>query len=84
MPIDIAVAKEQLVRIDSALDSPHLLIGGLAVEQYYKGRDSKDIDLVCDFKTAKFLLKLYPTNDWHIEDRKSFAGAESPRTLRAG
>jgi hypothetical protein len=69
MPIDIAVAKESLEIINNALPTPHLLIGGLAVEQYYKGRDSQDIDLVCDYQTTKALLRRFPTNVWQIEDR---------------
>lgn len=73
MPIDIAVAKESLKNINEALDTPHMLIGGLAVEQYYKGRDSQDIDLVCDHKTAKALLRLFPNNDWDIEDHNDDA-----------
>jgi hypothetical protein len=68
MPIDIAIAKEYLTKIDEELESPHLLIGGLAVEQYYKGRDSKDIDLVCDHSTAKSLLSIFPSGEWDIID----------------
>lgn len=73
MPIDIAVAKESLQKIDQALNTPHILIGGLAVEQFYKGRDSQDIDLVCDHKTSKALLRLFPNNDWDIEDNNDDA-----------
>jgi hypothetical protein len=40
------VAKTILAKIDQKLTSPHLLIGGLAVQQYYLARGSKDIDLV--------------------------------------
>ena len=68
-PIKIAIAKDELKRINDALDTPHLLIGGLAVERYHKGRDSQDIDLVCSYETAKKLLRLYPSNNWYIEDR---------------
>jgi hypothetical protein len=71
MPIAIATAKEQLVRINEILHEPHLLIGGLAVEHYYKGRHSQDIDLVCDSKTARELLRLYPSSEWSIEERNN-------------
>ncbi|KYG02370.1 hypothetical protein BE21_55025 [Sorangium cellulosum] len=70
-PIDRAIAKTQLERINEALQEPHLLIGGLAVQQYHTARDSKDIDLVCDFETARSLLdELYPSIDWDVRDEK--------------
>lgn len=69
-PIDRAIAKEEIERINDALTAPHLLIGGLAVQQYCVARDSKDIDLVCDFNTARSILdSLYPLNDWKIENK---------------
>ena len=43
-PIERAVAKKELERIDAVLTRPHLLIGGLAVQQYYSARISQDID----------------------------------------
>jgi nucleoside 2-deoxyribosyltransferase len=70
-PIDRAIAKEELERINEVLDAPHLLIGGLAVQQYYSARLSKDIDLVCDFETAQRILdKLYPSRDWMVQDKR--------------
>ncbi|MEM1184775.1 MAG: isochorismatase family protein [Planctomycetota bacterium] len=67
--IDIAVAKDELRRINEALHEPRLLIGGLAVNQYVPSRISKDIDLVCEFGEAIELIgRLYPAVDWNIED----------------
>lgn len=48
------------------------MIGGLAVQQYYPARMSKDIDLVCGFETAQLLLDtLYPSRDWKIIDKQN-------------
>ena len=70
-PIDIAIAKEELKRINEVSETDLLLIGGLAVQQYCPARDSKDIDLVCSFDLAlKILINLYPTNDWKIHEPK--------------
>ena len=70
--IERAVAKKELERIDAVLVGPHLLIGGLAVQQYYSARISHDIDLVCDFEVAQTILrKLYPSKDWKVEDSKN-------------
>lgn len=44
--IGIKDAKDELVRINSVLTKPHILIGGLAVNQYDLARISTDIDLV--------------------------------------
>src|SRR5258708_37073571 len=64
MPVSInAISAGELIRINGTLQEPHLLIGGLAVEQYCKGRDSKDIDLVCSHDVALSLLKLYKRNE---------------------
>ena len=69
-PIAIKTAKDELARINGALKSPHLLIGGLAVQQYHTTRVSKDIDLICDFEPVQELLEsLYPSKDWNIEDK---------------
>lgn len=63
-------AKQELVRINKELESPHILIGGLAVQKYCVFRDSRDIDLICDFPTSLELIKkLYPTGDWKVEDQ---------------
>ncbi|MDJ0617778.1 MAG: tetratricopeptide repeat protein [Calothrix sp. MO_192.B10] len=68
-PIDIEIAKHELVRINEKLSQPHLLIGGLAVQRYVVTRDSKDIDLVCEHPIIISLLKeLYPLHDWKIEE----------------
>jgi hypothetical protein len=67
--IPLAVARDELMRIDASLDSPQLLIGGLAVQQYYPNRDSADIDLVCSNATARELIdKLYDTADFEIQN----------------
>lgn len=69
MGIARANAKEELVRLNSVLNSPCLLIGGLAVQQYVISRISKDIDLICDFNTVQRILEeLYPTKDWVTKD----------------
>jgi len=65
--IDRAVAKDELKRIDGLLDSPVVLIGGLAVQQYQDSRNSRDIDLVCDSDTVIRLIgDLYPSRDWEV------------------
>ncbi len=71
-PIERAIAKQELERINSVLREPHLLIGGLAVQQYYSARMSQDIDLVCGFELAQRILQaLYPTKDWKVVDSKN-------------
>jgi nicotinamidase/pyrazinamidase len=68
-PIDLEVAKSQVARINAALDKPHLLIGGLAVNRYVPIRNSKDIDLVCEYGVAQRLVKtLYPSDTWTVEE----------------
>ena len=67
--IAIAEAKLQLKRISDYLDSPLLLIGGLAIQQYAPTRDSQDIDLVCEFDIARGLVDvLFPRNEWTVVD----------------
>ncbi|MGK7897335.1 MAG: hypothetical protein AB4372_27875 [Xenococcus sp. (in: cyanobacteria)] len=62
-------AKKQIERINQELESPHILIGGLAVGKYCPGRNSQDIDLVCSFETSiKLIDKLYPMKDWKVEE----------------
>ena len=64
-----AEAKQEILRIDNHLESRHYLIGGLAVNQYFPPRGSDDIDLICDFETAKLLIhKLYPSNTWEVKE----------------
>jgi len=66
-PIEIQVAKEELVRINDLLPAPRLLIGGLAVQRYVVTRKSKDIDLVCDYEEARRLARsLYPSHEWDV------------------
>lgn len=50
-------AKEEVLRINSHLREPILLIGGLAVQQYVLERSSKDIDIVCSLNIQKALLE---------------------------
>jgi HAD superfamily phosphoserine phosphatase-like hydrolase len=68
--IEIAEAKRQLSLISEKLQSPFMLIGGLAVNQYVPTRNTQDIDLICDHNTLRdFLGELYPTNDWIMDDK---------------
>jgi nicotinamidase/pyrazinamidase len=68
--IPLADAKVELRRIDKILAKPHLLIGGLAVQQYVIARNSSDIDLVCDFAIAQAIIRqLYPLKLWNVQDR---------------
>ncbi len=68
--IRISRAKDELARINDILESPLVLIGGLAVQQYYLARDSFDIDLVCEHEVAmEILRRLYSTNAWEHTDR---------------
>lgn len=68
--IAIKDAKEELVKINSYLTKPHILIGGLAANQYNLARISSDIDLVIEHATAnKIIGYLYPTLTWNIIDR---------------
>lgn len=67
LPIERQVAKDELKRINSSLSLPHVLIGGLAVQQYVTHRVSKDIDLICSFDTSSKIIKeLYPTLYWSV------------------
>lgn len=64
-----AVAKDELARLNGILEKPHILIGGLAVQQYVSSRESVDIDLLCDFSTIQDIIKkLYPLKDWYVEE----------------
>lgn len=66
-PINIAIAKKQLQRINDFLETPVLIIGGLAVNQFYPVRDSYDIDLVCNYDLAqKIIKKLFPAKEWEL------------------
>lgn len=69
MHINTDFAKQQLKKIDEVLETPHIIIGGLAIQQYIKVRSSKDIDLICDSDTAKSIItELYPSKDYVIEE----------------
>jgi SAM-dependent methyltransferase len=60
--VPVAHASDELKRINEFLDKPHLLIGGLAVNQHFRPRTSEDIDLVCPASTVDAMIKqLYPT-----------------------
>lgn len=66
-PLDRGIAKDEIERINDSLEFPHLLIGGLAVQQYCTHRGSKDIDLVCKFEISQSLIRqLYPSLDWDV------------------
>lgn len=68
--IPIKDAKEELKRINEILDSPKLLIGGIAVNQFIVERISMDIDLIVDFDTANSIIAtLYPSLDWNKIDK---------------
>ncbi|MEP7352784.1 MAG: hypothetical protein ABI824_06090 [Acidobacteriota bacterium] len=69
-PIGRAAAKSELTRINALLKHPHLLIGGLAVQQYHTVRNSQDIDLVCNFETAQTIVaQLYNSLDWKVVEK---------------
>ena len=64
--IPLSSAKEHLSLINKYLRKPHLLIGGLAIQQYVQGRSSKDIDLVCDSDTVNDITnKVFPSRDYN-------------------
>jgi ubiquinone/menaquinone biosynthesis C-methylase UbiE len=64
--IPLSSAKEHLRQISKHLKKPHLLIGGLAIQQYVQGRTSKDIDLVCDSETVMDITyKVFPSRDYN-------------------
>lgn len=68
MTIPLADAIDKLSDINDLLESPHLLIGGLAVERYWRGRDSHDIDLFCTYKTSKAIINsVFPSGEWDTE-----------------
>jgi HAD superfamily phosphoserine phosphatase-like hydrolase len=65
--LDLHEVKKQLDRMNSKLQTPLILIGGLAVNQHVVTRESKDIDLVCSHNVALNLIKdLYPSDQWKI------------------
>ena len=70
MSLPIADAKSYLEKIDEILSGKHLLIGGLAVQQYHPTRNSKDIDLVCEFsEIAHVIDEIFPTRDYEVIDK---------------
>jgi len=67
----MADAKNELKRINALLKEPHLLIGGLAVNQYTM-RISTDIDLVIDYEKANIIIdELYPSLYWLRIDKNN-------------
>lgn len=67
--IDRKNAKGQLEKINDFLEKPHLLIGGLAVQQYVPIRNTSDIDLVCSFDVANQLIEsIYTSDQWNVKD----------------
>jgi Isochorismatase family len=78
--IDMAVAQEELSRIDNFLKSPVLLVGGMAVQQYHVPRRSRDLDIVCDHEVASDLVdQLYPSDKWVVSDENNDAYRPSYR-----
>ena len=70
-PIGIATAKAELARINDNLDIPGPSDCRSCVQQYQPTRNSKDIDLICDFeRLQKLLSALYPNKEWKIEDER--------------
>lgn len=70
--IPINDAKNELKRINDFLDSPKLLIGGIAVNQYVVDRISTDIDIVIDFESANNIISnLYPSLKWNKIDKNN-------------
>lgn len=68
-PIASAEAKTQLERINAVLPRPFVLVGGLAVQQYVLHRLTYDIDLICDYETARSVVaQLYPSDEWTVHD----------------
>ncbi|MEM8978742.1 MAG: class I SAM-dependent methyltransferase, partial [Pseudomonadota bacterium] len=64
-----AQAKSHLERINEFLTKPHMVIGGLAVQQYVVGRQSVDIDLICDSNTAHGIIAaLFPLDKYVTVD----------------
>lgn len=62
-------AKANLSKIDDLLIEPHIIIGGLATQQYVVARNSSDIDIICDSQTATSIIdKLYPLDEYVIKD----------------
>ncbi len=55
-------AKLELIRLDEHFPEPVLLIGGLAVKFYHRGRNSKDLDIVCNMHVFSSIeATAYPT-----------------------
>lgn len=60
-----ANAKSHLEKINDFLEKPHVIIGGLAVQQYVVARRSVDIDLICDSDTATEIIdSLFPLDEY--------------------
>jgi hypothetical protein len=64
-------AKEEILRLNDFIERPLLLIGGLAVQRYSPGRQSQDLDLVCELADQKRLLRnAYPLTDYDHEENQ--------------
>jgi SAM-dependent methyltransferase len=62
-------AKLSILELDGLLDDTHLLIGGIAVQQYSPTRLSKDIDLVIDQASISGAIeRLFPSLDYDNVD----------------
>jgi hypothetical protein len=70
--IDEHHAKMELVRLNGLLNEPILIIGGLAVRYYYRGRSTSDLDIVCSLSQQKFIDKeAYPSDEYEFEERQT-------------
>ena len=64
-PTHSSDAKRSILDLDKILEEAHLLIGGIAVQQYCPTRLSKDIDLVIDQATISGAIdRLFPSLDY--------------------
>lgn len=66
--IAIEEARKVLKEINEWIKEPLLLVGGIAVNHYVKGRDSHDIDLICTHSEATEIIKNFPQIEWNIDD----------------
>lgn len=72
MGIEEHNAKKEILRLDTFLSEPVLLIGGLAVQQYFAGRTTKDLDLVCSLDQQKAILSAaYPLEEYEVDESQN-------------
>lgn len=70
--LDEHTAKSEVLRLEEFVDEPILLIGGLAVQQYRRGRTSKDLDLVCSIEQLKkFDKNAYPSETYESDSNQT-------------